>query len=139
MHVELCYYYNSEHCNEFILDPNTVRRMWDPVVDIKPNEKGSGQSCIGYGLGWRVTTVKGKKDAQMVVSHSGGAVGASSILTIIPKGDSNRREEGVVVAIICNLQDVQLSTVAQEIAELACNTFSKGNDRLLLINKPLCS
>ncbi|KAL6055227.1 LACTB protein [Balamuthia mandrillaris] len=45
-----------------------------------------------------------------IIFHTGGAVGGSSVLTILP-------EEGVVVAIITNLENVNLTDLSIEIAE----------------------
>ena len=59
--------------------------------------------------------------------HTGGAVGASSVLLIIPRdsgaptevdpgGAKNNPPHGVVVSIICNLQSVGLTKLALDIA-----------------------
>ncbi len=47
--------------------------------------------------------VAGGRDYPMVFGHTGGAVGACSVLTIIP-GEAGK---GVVVAVILNLQEVK--------------------------------
>jgi CubicO group peptidase (beta-lactamase class C family) len=57
-----------------------------------------------YGLGWLVRNEKG----HLVVSHSGGAVGASTQLTVFPN-------DKVVVVILTNLQDVRLYDAARSI------------------------
>lgn len=87
--------------------------------------KPSPAPPIGYGLGWFVRPAKkglmGGIDYPLIFSHTGGAVGCSSILTIIPdQSDSsatseglvtpplvNRQPKGVVVAVILNLQNVK--------------------------------
>ena len=60
-------------------------------------------------------------------TYAGGAVGASSVLLIYPrKKDSSAKNsdtslqipQGVVVAIICNMQSVGLSQLAISIAKL---------------------
>ena len=54
----------------------------------------------------------GGKDYPCVFSHTGGAVGASSVLTIVPEEREGEGKEegspcGVVVAVIFNLQEVK--------------------------------
>ena len=55
-------------------------------------------------------------------AHTGGAVGASSVLLIYPRKkevlDKNGVPQGVVVAIICNMQSVGLSKLAMDIAKM---------------------
>ncbi len=60
----------------------------------------------GYGLGWRV----GEQRGRHVVWHTGGAVGGSSVLVLLP-------EEQVVVALIANLQGVRLAPLGFWIAD----------------------
>lgn len=79
-------------------------------------------TIISVGQGWGVI-----KDAKAdcvkcheppfstVAYHSGGAVGASSFLLIVP-------ERELVVAVFCNLQDVGLAELCFEVA----NAFAKG-------------
>ena len=54
--------------------------------------------------------------------YIGGAVGASSVLLIYPRKkevlDKNGVPQGVVVAIICNMQSVGLSKLAMDIAKM---------------------
>ncbi|MDQ7041304.1 MAG: serine hydrolase domain-containing protein [Rhodothermus sp.] len=60
----------------------------------------------GYGLGWRV----GEQGGRHFVWHTGGAVGGSSVLVLLP-------EERVVVALIANLQGVRLAPLGFWIAD----------------------
>ncbi|MEM7559695.1 MAG: serine hydrolase domain-containing protein [Planctomycetota bacterium] len=66
------------------------------------------RKSTGYGLGWRVKT----KDGEKTVSHTGGQAGTSSILMLHPSS-------GTAVAIMCNLQSVSLTSIAEEVLELA--------------------
>ena len=77
-------------------------------------------------LGWMVTEEKdgfafGKVN-RFYAAHTGGAVGASSVLLIYPRKkevlDKNGVPQGVVVAIICNMQSVGLSKLAMDIAKM---------------------
>ena len=118
--------------------------MLKPAVEnVRSKRKQNSNSPpIGYGMGWFVRQgTKGLmfgKDYPMLFSHTGGAVGASSVLTIIPddrrvnvllgndgvivgngskvnsnvcseegKGRLKFQPQGVVVAVIFNLQEVK--------------------------------
>lgn len=59
------------------------------------------------GLGWKLTTVDGRK----AVWHDGGQQGVSTILMLLPK-------EGVSVALMCNLERAALRDLATRIADL---------------------
>ena len=66
------------------------------------------------------------KKQNFITAHTGGAVGASSVLLIFPTNDDKKSCEktipkGVVVAIICNMQNVGLFKLAQDVAK----TFEK--------------
>lgn len=83
-----------------------------------------------YGLGWGVGDPFSKclgcnSREEKVVYHSGGAVGASSILLIqfppssqegcaVPSLNMSQ-PQGVVVAMITNLQDIALSPTAKKL------------------------
>ncbi len=62
--------------------------------------------ATGYGMGWRV----GEQWGRPAVWHTGGAVGGSAVLLLLPK-------EQVVVALIANLQGVQLAPLGFWIAD----------------------
>lgn len=137
----------------FLLKPETVSEMWREVVS---SISFSRNPRLGYGLGWVVQSegerVKGGKKEPLCVGHTGTAVGASSVLVILPNnvpqtGEGSLKNEvckgcleykrgegvklgnttkeldeeedirGVVVAIICNLQQVQgLFSLGSQIA-----------------------
>lgn len=104
------------------LKASTMQALWAPV-------KGTSMSYTdeGYGMGW--ATMEGKslygfcRSSRHYAFHGGGAVGASSVLLILPRQDhciedNGTFPKGVVVAIITNMQDVRLKNVALEIAHL---------------------
>ena len=70
---------------KYLLKPSTVAMMWKPVVKISD---ANSFSDVHYGMGWFVEEssegVVGGRRKMMTVSHTGGAVGASCVLTIIP-------------------------------------------------------
>lgn len=62
---------------------------------------------VTYGLGWNLCFDK-KKQLLRYVYHTGGAVGATSCLLIVPPSPDAPKETpgGIVVAVLCNAQDV---------------------------------
>ena len=119
-----------------ILEHDTVSMMWRPVVS--PDKS---KPELSYGMGWVVREgdegTVGGRERPFYAAHSGGAVGASSILVIMPStsvGSNNCYEtsssqssstqtsaedrserrrgrvdvpRGVVVAVLFNLQEVK--------------------------------
>jgi len=106
------------------LRPDTMQMMWSPV----PGTRCSWDSDALYGMGWCVALpavhTGFSRDQRMYVSHTGGAVGASSVLLILPRaeGSSEGAEKsiprGVCVSIIVNKQSVSLSRAAMKVARL---------------------
>ena len=105
------------------LSSETVAQMWSP----QPGADLSwGGHDLTYGLGWAVR--KRKKnygycmDQSHYVSHTGGAIGASSVLLVAPAPpstqpvDSSKLPQGVVVSVLCNLQEVGLNKLAADVA-----------------------
>ena len=74
--------------SRYILHPATVAMMWRPVVTVNEEALEGASGRISYGMGWCVqqeeSSVMGGRQKQLTVSHTGGSVGASSVLTIIP-------------------------------------------------------
>ncbi|KAJ1521002.1 hypothetical protein ONE63_002715 [Megalurothrips usitatus] len=97
----------------------TIDTLWT----VSPNTMKEPQSLgyfSGYGMGWAVTPALvyygGVEPQAFSVNHSGGAVGASSILLVNPKQPSDSLPAGVTVAITVNLQGVGLLHLARNIA-----------------------
>lgn len=119
------------------LKPETVEEMWSLVSTEKSGWDGIPNG--GYGLGWSVWKAKNDhpfcKDQKFIVSHTGAAIGASSVLFILPLDDvtGNKKNEmkpvdtatslpqGVVVAIIVNMMSVSLNKTAYDIAKIFQN------------------
>ena len=111
------------------LKSETMQTIWTPVENTKldwlKNSTGGG-----YGMGWGVVPSSEdppfSRDQQFFVSHTGGAIGASSVLLILPTKEHVKSEapHGVVVAMIANLQSTGLSIQALEIAKV----FSEISD-----------
>ncbi|OWF41272.1 Serine beta-lactamase-like protein LACTB, mitochondrial [Mizuhopecten yessoensis] len=103
------------------LKGESVQLLWEPVV----NTKSSAFDKFGYyGMGWDVVP-EGENfrcchQSDHIVSHTGGAVGGSSVLVIKPKkcdidSDSHGEPQGVVVAMIVNMTAVSLYKTAVKI------------------------
>ncbi|XP_028813565.1 serine beta-lactamase-like protein LACTB, mitochondrial [Denticeps clupeoides] len=107
-----------------ILKPETAQAMWTPVDKTEASWDKDGS----YGQGWLVVEKQQKygecRRRRHYVSHTGGAVGASSVLLVLPSertelgGDVRTAAppQGVVVTIITNMQSVGLNTTALKIA-----------------------
>lgn len=84
---------------------------------------GSKNEEFYYGLGWEVHAPSRKfghgGDDPFTFHHSGGAMGCSSNLLIIPASSQSTQDhaEGIVVAIIANMQSVGLYKTSLKIAK----------------------
>ncbi|XP_044518370.1 serine beta-lactamase-like protein LACTB, mitochondrial [Gracilinanus agilis] len=106
------------------LKPETMVMIWTPV----PNTEMSWDREGKYAMAWGVVEKKQKygscRQQRHYASHTGGAVGASSVLLILPEDlevetSDNRMAippRGVIVTIICNMQSVGLNSTALKIA-----------------------
>jgi len=92
----------SSQTNNQLLKSETIREMWSPVVST--NRKNTF-----YGLGWMIANEQTSSVDQLTIPkhiyHTGGAVGATSVLLIIPctKNCSNPRC-GICISILTNLE-----------------------------------
>lgn len=100
--------YGSAYLSPGFLEPATVRMMWT-------SQRTTGGEETGYGIGWFVGDVDGRRQ----VWHTGGAVGGSTILLIWP-------EERVVVSILTNLESARPTGPAREIAALFASAAGGG-------------
>ena len=107
------------------LRPDTVKMFWTPVAGTRLSWDRDG----AYGMGWGVVPTLEQsaypgccRERRHYVGHTGGAVGASSALVILPRQSSSSPSslppQGVVVAIIVNMQSVSLNRSALKIATL---------------------
>ncbi|KAK0144199.1 Serine beta-lactamase-like protein LACTB, mitochondrial [Merluccius polli] len=106
------------------LRPQSSLDLWAPLY----RTEGSWDKDGLYAQGWLVVEKSQKygqcKSRRHYVSHTGGAVGASSVLLILPSEGTlqpkgTRAEflpQGTVVTIITNMQSVGLNSTALKIA-----------------------
>ena len=103
------------------LTSSTMTEVWRPQSGARLSWGGDN---LVYGLGWavrpRVKNYGYCMDQTHYVSHTGGAIGASSVLLVAPSSsvdtDQSRLPQGVVVTILCNLQSVGLNKLAADVA-----------------------
>lgn len=117
---------NDPKCPPGYLKSSTMTEVWSPVTGSKMDWDQDGN----YGLGWGVVPEQYKygcgRKIRHYVSHTGGAVGASSVLLVMPmdvlecgeESPSKSLPQGVVVAIIANMGSVGLNKVALQIAKV---------------------
>ncbi|XP_041795391.1 serine beta-lactamase-like protein LACTB, mitochondrial isoform X2 [Chelmon rostratus] len=105
------------------LKPQTAIELWAPVDRTEASWDKDGL----YAQGWLVVEKLQKyghcRKRRHYVSHTGGAVGASSVLLVLPseeidqcQGQTPLLPQGVVVTIITNMQSVGLNSTALKIA-----------------------
>ncbi|KAJ0069493.1 hypothetical protein NL108_008283 [Boleophthalmus pectinirostris] len=104
------------------LKPHTARELWTPVKNTEVSWDKDGQ----YAQAWLVVEEEQKygqcRKRRHYVSHTGGAVGASSVLLVLPAERLEQCEgkkqlpQGVVVTVIMNMQSVGLNRTALAIA-----------------------
>lgn len=83
-----------------LLPKAAVEMMWT-------EQRTTGGEGVGYGMGWGVTE---PQDGIRRLSHSGNQAGASSVLHVIP-------EQGIVIALMTNLEDYEAGTLSREVAQ----------------------
>lgn len=105
------------------LKPQTSKDLWTPVDRTEASWDKDGL----YAQGWLVVEKFQKcgqcRKRRHYVSHTGGAVGASSVLLVLPSEETDQPQgqvpvlpQGVVVTIITNMQSVGLNSTALKIA-----------------------
>lgn len=105
------------------LKPETVKSLWAPLY------KYGKKDDIFYGMGWFVNEENQKygqgKQTKFCVSHTGNAVGGSSVLLILPPSSKamDNPPKGMVVAIIVNMISINLDPAARDVAELFENYY----------------
>ncbi|XP_070536043.1 serine beta-lactamase-like protein LACTB, mitochondrial [Ptychodera flava] len=116
------------------LKPETLKTMWTEVKEARTTPKSEQYS----GMGWFVVPETADhgccRHQQYYTNHTGGAMGASSVLLILPSApqqeltDNSKNTsqvprmltppQGVVVAILANLDGVGMRSLALEIAQI---------------------
>nr|XP_002131852.1 serine beta-lactamase-like protein LACTB, mitochondrial isoform X1 [Ciona intestinalis] len=137
------YCYNVKNTNYLpgFLRKDTVEKLWSSFSVPQRSEMSSDPEYMRYGLGWYVCPgQEGRGNCpnhQLEVAHTGGSVGASSIILLLPdakidlpnscppssadyKSDGVRSDapmQGMSVAIITNIGKANLTPLARNISQ----------------------
>ncbi|XP_062586087.1 serine beta-lactamase-like protein LACTB, mitochondrial [Saccostrea cucullata] len=108
----------SDSLKQGFLKQETMKSVWTPLF------KASKEKDVFYGMGWFVDEEGQKygqgKQSRFCASHTGAAVGGSSVLLILPPSTKmvDHPPKGVVVVVMVNMMSVNLSPTAMEVAKL---------------------
>ncbi|XP_078056343.1 LOW QUALITY PROTEIN: serine beta-lactamase-like protein LACTB, mitochondrial [Mustelus asterias] len=103
----------------------TMGMIWNPVDRTELSWDREGRYAMGWGVVEQGQECGQCRRRRHYLTHTGGAVGASSVLLILPVdaqdppagiAEAGIPPRGVVVAILCNLQSVGLNSTALKIA-----------------------
>nr|XP_012805096.2 serine beta-lactamase-like protein LACTB, mitochondrial [Jaculus jaculus] len=104
------------------LKPETMVMIWTPVPNTEMSWDKEGKYAMAWGVVEKKQTYGSCRKQRHYASHTGGAVGASSVLLVLPEeldteAISNKvPPRGIIVSIICNMQSVGLNSTALKIA-----------------------
>jgi serine beta-lactamase-like protein LACTB len=107
---------DSQSTNQ-LLKTETIREMWSPIV-------ATNNKKTFYGLGWMVKNEQpssvNESTIPFHVYHTGGAIGATSVLLIIPcTNNCSNPRCGICIAILTNLHNAgEIYQTALDIALL---------------------
>lgn len=96
--------YAAAYDGDKLAKPETIKEMFTAL-------KTNDGKPTGYGLGWAVALDAGKRR----VEHSGGSMGATSILTKYP-------EQNLIIAALVNCDHYSASQIKNKIAALLFNS-----------------
>ncbi|GAB1294384.1 Serine beta-lactamase-like protein LACTB, mitochondrial [Apodemus speciosus] len=104
------------------LKPETMVMMWTPVPNTEMSWDKEGKYAMAWGVVEKKQAYGACRKQRHYASHTGGAVGASSVLLVLPEEldpeavNNKVPPRGVIVSIICNMQSVGLNSTALKIA-----------------------
>lgn len=104
------------------LKPETMVMMWTPVPNTEMSWDKEGKYAMAWGIVEKKQTHGACRKQRHYASHTGGAVGASSVLLVLPEEldpeavNNKVPPRGIIVSIICNMQSVGLNSTALKIA-----------------------
>ncbi|XP_063301975.1 serine beta-lactamase-like protein LACTB, mitochondrial [Pelobates fuscus] len=122
----LLYSYQAKANSQILpgyLKSDTISMVWRQVPNTEMSWDKDGKYAMGWGVVERKLDFGQCKHQRHYVSHTGGAVGASSVLLILPEEEHSifsnleaRPPKGVVVTIVANMQGTGLNSTALKIA-----------------------
>jgi len=101
---------HSSQYDHGYLKKSTVATLWNPEP-ITHGKYSKENPERGYALGWTISPTQ--QNEKKAVSHSGGAVGVTSILMILPDDEKSDKTSssslsssprGTVIALVANMQ-----------------------------------
>ncbi|XP_004628896.1 serine beta-lactamase-like protein LACTB, mitochondrial [Octodon degus] len=104
------------------LKPETMAMVWTPVPNTEMSWDKDGKYAMAWGVVEKKQTHGSCRKQRHYASHTGGAVGASSVLLVLPEEldaetiKNKLPPRGIIVSIICNMQSVGLNGTALKIA-----------------------
>ncbi|XP_037307882.2 serine beta-lactamase-like protein LACTB, mitochondrial isoform X2 [Pungitius pungitius] len=102
------------------LGPQAAVDLWSPVDRTEASWDKDGRYAQGWLVVEKLQQYGQCRKRRHYVSHTGGAVGASSVLLVLPSEGLHENDgqvpRGVVVTIITNMQSVGLNSTALKIA-----------------------
>ncbi|ELW71317.1 Serine beta-lactamase-like protein LACTB, mitochondrial [Tupaia chinensis] len=104
------------------LKPETMVMIWTPVPNTEMSWDKEGKYAMAWGVVEKKQTYGSCRKQRHYASHTGGAVGASSVLLVLPEEldpeaiNNKVPPRGIIVSIICNMQSVGLNNTALKIA-----------------------
>lgn len=104
------------------LKPETMVMMWTPVPNTEMSWDKEGKYAMAWGVVEKKQMYGSCRKQRHYASHTGGAVGASSVLLVLPEEldpeavNNKVPPRGIIVSIICNMQSVGLNSTALKIA-----------------------
>lgn len=126
--IMLKFYQSDDKMQQFIKQSTIKSELWKSQSFPKngnnnDNLLSRANEVSSYGLGWFL--VMNEMERIKFVYHTGGAVGASSCLMIIPEEENTISGlKGTVVAVLCNSQNVsEIAKFSQNIARIFTDTI----------------
>uniref|UniRef100_A0A8D2DGA0 Serine beta-lactamase-like protein LACTB, mitochondrial n=1 Tax=Sciurus vulgaris TaxID=55149 RepID=A0A8D2DGA0_SCIVU len=104
------------------LKPETMVMIWTPIPNTEMSWDKEGKYAMAWGVVEKKQTYGSCRKQRHYASHTGGAVGASSVLLVLPEEldteviNNKVPPRGIIVSIICNMQSVGLNSTALKIA-----------------------
>jgi CubicO group peptidase (beta-lactamase class C family) len=96
--------YGASYDGETLAKRGTIEQMWT-------SQKTRAGNPTAYGLGWAIASDQGKRR----VEHSGGSMGATSMLTKYP-------EQGLIIAVLVNCDHYSAPQIKTRIAKILFDT-----------------
>ncbi len=103
------------HLDSSFLDPKTRELLFT-------EQRTTTGEPVGYAFGWQMET---RSDRLRCFSHSGGAIGGTSLLVIQP-------DTGVVMAAMINMSDANLNVVQELVSLFVREAQRPGTQKNLL-------